>query len=256
MPEGFRTSISLVKHVSSCYQARLFSGFTKMQAVQLSDIATPNWIAELAATGVAITHSFIPPALVSALRVEAEAYHQDERLARAGVGRIGDHQVDLSIRRDKTRWMSREQSETQAWYLSEMEALRLLLNRELFLGLFSFEAHYAAYEKGGFYARHLDAFRGARNRILSTVLYLNEDWDEADGGELAIFDEEAPDDAPPTLLVPPHAGTMTIFLSEDIPHEVLPTQKTRYSIAGWYRLNDRLGAPSLQAVTPVSNLAS
>lgn len=36
---------------------------------------------------------------------------------------------------------------------------------------------------------------------------------------------------------PPRAGTLVVFLSEDMPHEVLETQRERYSIAGWFRVN-------------------
>ena len=33
----------------------------------------------------------------------------------------------------------------------------------------------------------------------------------------------------------PLGGRLVVFLSEDIPHEVLPTQKERISITGWLR---------------------
>ena len=70
---------------------------------------------------------------------------------------------------------------------------------------------------------------------------------------MAIFDREEAEDA--VELVLPELGTLVIFLSEDIPHEVLPAMRDRYSIAGWFRVNDRGIAPSLQAVqatTPVN----
>ena len=52
------------------------------------------------------------------------------------------------------------------------------------LGLFEMEVCFAVYPPGGFYDRHLDSFAGARNRVVSLVAYLNEDWDEARGGAL------------------------------------------------------------------------
>lgn len=163
----------------------------------------------------------------------------------AGIGRAGDHAIKSEIRRDKTRWLSRDE-EIQARYLDVMEQVRLTVNEALYLGLFSYEAHFAVYEPGAFYKRHMDSFKGARNRVLSTVFYLNEDWKESDGGALAIFDREDSEDA--VELVLPELGTLVIFLSEDIPHEVLPAMRDRYSIAGWFRVNDRGIAPSLQTV--------
>ena len=127
------------------------------------------------------------------------------------------------------------------------QQLELLVRRvgSLFLGLFSYEAHYAVYEPGGFYARHLDAFKGARNRVVSTVFYLNENWVGEDGGELAVFSHDGARE--PVALIAPELGTLAIFLSEDIPHEVRLARRERYSIAGWFRVNDRAVAPSLQA---------
>src|SRR5690606_23717683 len=114
-----------------------------------------------------------------------------------------------------------------------LEALdRRGLNERLFLGLDFYEPHYAHYAPGAAYARHRDAFVGQRNRIISTVLYLNADWQEADGGELLVYDEAAT-----TVLerVRPVGGTLVVFISERLPHEVLPARRSRYSIAGWFR---------------------
>lgn len=47
-----------------------------------------------------------------------------------------------------------------------MDGLRQQLNRALYLGLNNYEAHYAAYQAGGFYKKHLDLFKGKRNRIV------------------------------------------------------------------------------------------
>lgn len=212
-----------------------------------------NWVSELADTGWAVLRGLIPADLTSALAEEARIFHENGKLERAGIGRAGDYQLDSKIRRDKTRWFDR-QSDAQRNYLDIMETVRLKVNETLYLGLFSYEAHYAVYENGGFYARHYDAFKGTRNRILSTVFYLNEDWQEDDGGEICLWRDGAEDDAPPVMSILPEFGTMVIFLSEDIPHEVRPTRgRERYSIAGWFRLNDRIVAPGLQVVPTIIN---
>jgi len=37
--------------------------------------------------------------------------------------------------------------------------------------------------------------------------------------------------------VSPKGGRLVLFLSEEFPHEVLPANQERYSIAGWFRVN-------------------
>ena len=113
-----------------------------------------------------------------------------------------------------------------------MEELRIGLNRLLFLGLFDYESHYAIYGAGTGYGKHSDVLNGQNNRILTTVLYLNEDWQARDGGELILF-APAGDTAIATVM--PTFGTMIIFLSDGAPHEVLTAHRTRRSIAGWFR---------------------
>lgn len=221
-----------------------------MNALAVSEpLIRGNWINALADTGWAVTHALVSPELAVQLRREAIDLHENGYLSRAGVGRAEDHALLSSIRRDKTKWLSRE-SAVQAAYLDVMEEVRLAVNSSLFMGLFSYEAHFAAYEPGAFYKRHMDAFKGARNRVLSSVFYLNEDWLVEDGGALAIYADETSTEI--ADLVVPELGTLVLFLSEDIPHEVLPANRDRYSIAGWFRVNDRGVAPSLQVALPTT----
>ena len=119
-------------------------------------------------------------------------------------------------------------------FLAQMESLRSGLNERLFLGLFDYESHYAIYDAGMGYAKHLDVLQGKKNRILSTVLYLNQNWQEGDGGELDVYDANGE-----TVIatVQPRLGTMIIFLSETFPHAVRLSNNTRRSIAGWFRVN-------------------
>ena len=70
------------------------------------------------------------------------------------------------------------------------------------------------------------------------VLYLNSDWQSGDGGELVI----CPDSGLEGIHFLPSGGSLAVFFSEDFPHEVLETTRTRYSIAGWFRVNGTCGA--------------
>jgi SM-20-related protein len=170
------------------------------------------------------------------------AHNLQNQYKPAGIGRGANHQTNSSLRTDSIFWLDSGNEVDRVW-LSCMEGLRLALNRRLFLGLFEYEAHYACYDAGSFYRRHVDAFHGEDNRVLSAVLYLNTDWQSEDGGELVLY----PDGDPDGLKLSPQGGALAVFLSEDFPHEVLCSARTRYSIAGWFRLNanrgDRLDPP-------------
>ncbi|EMA2445098.1 2OG-Fe(II) oxygenase [Vibrio fluvialis] len=156
-----------------------------------------------------------------------------ENWKRARIGRNDDLQRETTIRSDKIQWLSQNMAQPVQDYLERMEQIRQAVNRDFFLGLFEYEAHFAKYEQGDFYKKHLDAFRGQENRKLTTVFYMNEAWQPADGGELKIYDLD--DQLIDT--VAPVAGRLVVFLSEKFPHEVLPTHGDRVSIAGWFRTN-------------------
>jgi SM-20-related protein len=103
----------------------------------------------------------------------------------------------------------------------------------LYLGLFNFEGHLARYPAGAFYRRHLDQFRGVELRALTCILYLNPDWQPADGGILRIFtDPGRPEHAEE---VAPRGGTLVTFLSARFEHEVRPAARERLSLTGWFK---------------------
>ncbi|HHC6501324.1 TPA: 2OG-Fe(II) oxygenase [Vibrio parahaemolyticus] len=152
---------------------------------------------------------------------------------KARIGRNDDVTRIESIRSDKIQWLKPAMSQPIANYLSKMEEIRQEVNRHFFLGLFEYEAHFAKYEKGDFYQKHLDCFKGNENRRLTTVFYMNESWSEEDAGELVVYDLNDKEIA----TIPPRGGRLLVFLSEQFPHEVLPTNAERFSIAGWFRIN-------------------
>lgn len=155
------------------------------------------------------------------------------KFSEAGIGRKLNQQHNAGVRNDQIAWINGESPAGVRW-LQWSQALQAYLNRHLFLGLFSFESHFAHYAPGHFYRRHVDAFKGEANRVLSIVTYLNPNWIESDGGELVIYRD--PTDVSGFSIIPDF-GTVTVFLSEEFEHEVKPARRDRYSIAGWYRLN-------------------
>ncbi|WP_248730184.1 MULTISPECIES: 2OG-Fe(II) oxygenase [Halomonadaceae] len=176
--------------------------------------------------------------LCQALHRELMALAEHDAMASAGIGRGPQHNLRPDIRGDAIHWLDRA-SLPQRQYLSAMLCLQRELNQALYLGLFEFEAHFAHYPPGTFYKKHVDSFQGQANRVISTVFYLNPDWPEDGGGEMVLYAPGAPERE--IARIRPEAGTFACFLSETIPHEVLPTRLPRASIAGWFRRNASLG---------------
>lgn len=204
----------------------------------LDDHRFSELVDALVEQGWYVGENFIARDLCRDLNRELSILADHDALEAAGIGRGREHERRRDIRGDTIHWLDRE-SEAQRRYLDVMGELQQAINRTLFLGLFEYEAHFARYATGAFYKRHLDSFRGRANRVLSTVCYLNADWPANSGGEMVLFDPESPDTE--LARVRPEAGTFACFLSETLPHEVLPTRRPRASIAGWFRRNASLG---------------
>lgn len=161
---------------------------------------------------------------------------EDFRPANIGRGQL--EQKNKRVRKDKIYWLDDQNPEYNRQWLSFVGQLKSYLNRRLFLGLFSFESHLAVYDKGDFYKKHVDAFKGDHNRVLSLVTYLNPKWQPGDGGQLVLYSDQDNEEIIETI--EPKFATMVLFLSEDFPHEVLPANAKRVSVAGWFRINNTL----------------
>ena len=224
---------------------------------RISADAAATIIDGLLTDGVAVLDSALPPEVVDALW--SRALHQPtEDFTLGGVGR-GDDRRHETLRSDRILWLDPDGASTRS-YFTWIESLRVELNRALFLGLFDYECHLAWYPVGSFYRRHLDAFRGGTSRRVSTVLYLNQEWADGDGGSLVLYRPDAPKtvedlgrrSVPLARTVAPLYGRLVVFLSEDVPHEVLPAQRSRYSISGWFRVASGAVRPSVHPARPAS----
>lgn len=187
---------------------------------------------ELEQTGYIVLANALAVELLHGLQKRCEEDGSD-RFQPAHVGRGAAKQKIESLRGDVISWIEANDPVDRA-FLEQMETLRRELNARLFLGMFDYESHYAIYTSGYGYAKHSDVLQGKKNRILTTVLYLNEDWQPEHGGELVVYD---PSGETELFRVQPTFGTMIIFLSESFPHEVLISNTTRRSIAGWFRVS-------------------
>jgi SM-20-related protein len=158
----------------------------------------------------------------------------DASFVEAAIGRDQQHTHDILVRSQKQSWISSGDSDASANWLKWAGELQSYLNKHLFMGLFSFESHYAHYSPGDFYNRHYDSFKGQSGRKLSIIVYLNRDWLLGEGGELILYNDDGDKIG---LTVIPNFATVVVFLSEEHPHEVLRAHRDRYSIAGWYSPN-------------------
>lgn len=193
-------------------------------------------IDEIAEKGWAVIPNFLEAETVKALLAEQRKLVADGAFKEAGIGKGSSFQLRPEIRSDQVMWFNENNiTALQKTFLDKIDELRLLLNQEFYLGLRSFECHFALYPPGSFYKKHLDQHKAVQHRIISCVFYLNDTWQPEDGGQLRIYEGDSEDQF---VEIDPLAGTLVCFKSAEILHEVLPTQKERYSITGWLRIND------------------
>ena len=183
---------------------------------------------ELRSSGFVAVENSLSPAMRARFN---DGFRESAAFGPAGVGRGGQRTHDADIRGDVIRWLDGSKAADRS-FLTLMEELRIGLNQRLFLGLLDYECHYSIYGVGAHYDRHLDTLSGQKNRLLSTVVYLNDEWAPADGGELLLYRAGNPGAIARIL---PKPGLLVLFLSEEFPHEVLAAKKPRHSIAGWFR---------------------
>jgi SM-20-related protein len=190
---------------------------------------------EIYSNSYVVVDNFVYQAFRKELLKEQTDLLNQGQFKKAAVGKGDQKQVRTEIRSDEVLWMDpMALSPLQAIFWEKIEELKQVLNRRCFLGLKSFEGHFARYPIGSFYKRHLDQFHAVPHRIVTVILYLNESWTEADGGQLRMyFPQEDGSERVEDVL--PLGGRLVVFLSEEIPHEVLPTKKERISITGWLR---------------------
>ena len=181
---------------------------------QGSDIVSQEWVLNLA--------------------LQCQNLHDSGAFTQAAVGHGSTKSVHTQIRGDSTLWLEDCKSpELQKGIADFLQELQQELNQSLFLGLKRFESHFALYPPGAGYQKHIDNHQGLSHRRITFVLYLNEDWQTTDGGELSLFDPQVPTQK--IHSIKPHLGNLVLFRSELFPHQVEESFKTRKSLTGWFR---------------------
>lgn len=207
---------------------RYHTGMTPIPSVDAPDAeALADALADALRTHGACRLPAFPDAAAT-LALREDLHRLRDALAPAAVGRGPGRGLHGDIRGDATLWLDDPRAgPAAARFLADLDALRVALNRRLFLGVDAVEAHYAAYPPGARYAKHRDRFRDSDARVVSLVTYLNPDWRDEDGGALRLSCDGGDVD------IVPRTGSVC-FLSE-LEHEVLPATRARFSIAAWMR---------------------
>ena len=195
------------------------------------ELKIENLLNDIERQGWSVQQDFIPSELIKALNETVFAFRQQGLLNQAGIGRKEGFHIEQSIRSDIISWFDEENlNPAQKEYLDITKQLQDKINQRFYLGLFEFEVHFALYSPNAFYKRHLDQHKNQDTRVITLITYLNENWTEADGGELQIYLNNSQ-----TIKVTPEAGTVVCFLSAEYEHEVLPAKRERMSLTGWFR---------------------
>ncbi|MBJ9957932.1 2OG-Fe(II) oxygenase [Acinetobacter courvalinii] len=132
------------------------------------------------------------------------------------------------IRSDHILWID-DQLPIAQQHIKALEEFSQALNQAFYLGIKEVEAHFACYNAGEFYALHRDNPQQKNDRMISTVYYVHESWQEDWGGQLRLQDKNGQ-----WHIIQPSPNRLAIFQS-DLLHEVLRSKQQRLSITAWLR---------------------
>lgn len=200
----------------------------------------PSHLHAFAEQGYVIVDHFMPANITAKLAQEAIARFDNQAMASARTGK--QTLLNQAIRGDYIDWLEKtDASPAIQTYFAQMHQLQQLFNEQFFMGLQSLETHFAVYPAGAGYQKHLDQFQvnhseQINTRQVSSILYLNQDWSQAQGGELRLYLDEA--DEEQWLDVLPIGGRLVLFLSAKFWHEVRPATRERISLTGWFRTRE------------------
>jgi SM-20-related protein len=187
-------------------------------------------IASFIKNNVGISEHFLSDALANNLKLNLFALHKQKLLLAAATGNANNLSHDTAIRSDSIYWLDRKHdNKYENEFFDLIEDFIKYLNKSCYAGIASYEFHYSLYETGSFYKKHLDQFQNNSGRKYSLISYLNNNWQEEDGGQLLIHQTDNDQKVSPTQ------GKTVFFKSNELEHEVLLTNQTRMSVTGWLK---------------------
>lgn len=184
------------------------------------------------ANKVGIAENFLSESLAQDLKENLNSLYSRKQLVSAGTGNESVAVHNKLVRGDKIYWLDRSHNNVhENDFFDLMDRFVSHLNSTCYTGITGYEFHYTLYEEGSFYKKHLDQFRNNGSRQYSMIMYLNDAWQENDGGELCIHQDGNIQN------ITPVNGKSVFFKSSELEHEVLLTNKPRMSITGWLKIN-------------------
>lgn len=181
----------------------------------------------------AVIDQFLTSEEVSGILGGLESKYSQNKFKKAGIGKGNECNINAEVRGDFIYWIDPEKIfELKRRFVVYLNSFIKHLNQKCFLSIKDYEMHYSVYPKGTYYKRHLDQFKKDDNRVLSFICYLNFDWKKSDGGDLRLYTNQKSNGSQ-YIDILPEAGRFVCFKSDVLEHEVLVTNKTRYSLTGW-----------------------
>lgn len=181
-------------------------------------------------TKIGITSNFLSKQLSADLVNNLNSLYDNKHMQAAGTGNDSIAVQNKLVRSDVIYWLDRKhEDQYENAFFDLMDSFVEYLNSSCYTGITGYEFHYALYETGSFYKKHLDQFRNNESRQYSMIIYLNENWIEGDGGQLSISHDGT------DYKIDPTGGKSVFFKSSELEHEVLVTNKPRMSITGWLK---------------------
>jgi len=179
---------------------------------------------------VGIAENFLSKTLSLQLKANLQTLYASQQMQSAGTGGNTNVHYNHLFRSDIIYWLDREHNDShENTFFNLMDDFIDFLNETCYTGITGYEFHYALYEQGSFYIKHLDQFKNNDSRKYSMIMYLNSEWTEGDGGELCIHHNDHIEN------ISPLSGKTVFFKSSELEHEVLLSNKPRMSITGWLK---------------------
>ncbi|WP_419420077.1 2OG-Fe(II) oxygenase [Legionella sp. D16C41] len=179
--------------------------------------------------GFYICDHFLDEQVAYLLQHNALALIKQGKFRPARIGNLTNTKQNTSIRTDKIYWLDESFPNIKPFWQVIMQ-IKLTLNEQLYLSLTELETHFAFYQTGSFYKKHIDQFKNNYHRKISFVYYLNPNWQPDYGGQLTLYNQE---NQLITSILPTY-NRFICFLSH-LPHEVQKTTIDRLSITGWLK---------------------
>ena len=181
---------------------------------------------------VGLFNNFLQEDLSSKLKGNLVQLLFEKQFKIAGIGNDSNFTTNKLIRSDIIYWLDRKHNNIhENSFFDFIDKFVAYLNKTCYTGITGYEFHYAYYETGTSYKRHLDQFKDNKDRAYSMIMYLNKDWVSSDGGQLCVYHQDI------AQVIAPINGKCVFFKSSELEHEVLLSHKPRMSITGWLKTN-------------------